>query len=198
MEDVPVDERNDILDASKPYTLTKLEKPKFLWRLWMQKFPDGYCSNIGNCIKMKDFKILGLKSHDHHVLMQQLLSVAVKGLLPAGREAKLCGPVHYRWMYPFERYMKVLKGYVKNRAAPEGSIAENYLVDECVWFCGRYMKHSSVFSRKRKRNDVVEDDTIIEGSTLLKGRSVQLTDEMHKAVHLCVLNNSQEVVPYIK
>ncbi|KAL6199786.1 hypothetical protein ACLB2K_029569 [Fragaria x ananassa] len=80
MEDVLVEERNDILDASEPYTLTKLEKPKFLWRLWMQKFPNGYCSNIGNCIKMKDCKILGLKSHDHHVLMQHLLSVDVKGL----------------------------------------------------------------------------------------------------------------------
>ena len=94
--------------------------------------------------------------------------------------------------------MKVLKGYVRNRAAPEGSITENYLADECVRFCGRYMKHSSMFSRKWKRNDVVKDDIIIEGSTLLKGRFVQLTDEMHKAVHLCVLNNSQEVVPYIE
>ncbi|XP_004298271.1 PREDICTED: uncharacterized protein LOC101300907 [Fragaria vesca subsp. vesca] len=115
-----------------------------------------------------------------------------------GREAKLCGPVHYRWMYPFERYMKVLKGYVRNRAAPEGSISENYLADECVRFCGRYMKNSSVFSSKRKRNDRVENDTIIEGSTLLKGRSLQLTDEIHKAVHLCVLINSQETEPYIE
>ena len=28
------------------------------------------------------------------------------------REIELCGPVHLRWMYPFERYMKVLKNYV--------------------------------------------------------------------------------------
>ena len=83
--------------------------------------------------------------------------------------------------------MKVLKGYVRNSAAPEGSIVENYLADECVRFCGRYMKNSTHFTSKRKRNDVVENDTIIEGSTLLKGRSLQLTDEMHKAVHLCVL-----------
>lgn len=94
--------------------------------------------------------------------------------------------------------MKVLKGYVRNRAAPEGSIAENYLADECVRFCGRYMKNSSLFSSKRKRNDRVENDTIIEGSTLLKGRSLQLTDEIHKAVHLCVLINSQETEPYIE
>jgi hypothetical protein len=27
-------------------------------------------------------------------------------------EAILGGPVYYRWMYPFERYMKKLKNYV--------------------------------------------------------------------------------------
>lgn len=31
------------------------------------------------------------------------------------REVKLCGPVYLRWMYPFERDMKKLKGYVRNR-----------------------------------------------------------------------------------
>lgn len=73
MEDVPEEAREDKLDSSGPYTFTKSEKAKFLWRLWMQRFPDGYCSNIANCIKIKESKILGLKSHDHHVLMQQLL-----------------------------------------------------------------------------------------------------------------------------
>ncbi|XP_042387612.1 uncharacterized protein LOC121979689 [Zingiber officinale] len=28
------------------------------------------------------------------------------------REVQLCGPVYFRWMYPFERCMKVLKSYV--------------------------------------------------------------------------------------
>ena len=30
------------------------------------------------------------------------------------REVRLCGLVYLRWMYPVERYMKILKGYVKN------------------------------------------------------------------------------------
>ena len=37
------------------------------------------------------------------------------------REVRLCGPMYMRWLYPFERYMKVLKGYVRNRNRPEGS-----------------------------------------------------------------------------
>ncbi|KAI5313160.1 hypothetical protein L3X38_042334 [Prunus dulcis] len=40
------------------------------------------------------------------------------------KEVRLCGPVYFRWMYPFERYMKVLKGYVHNRTHPEGCIIE--------------------------------------------------------------------------
>ena len=111
---------------------------------------------------MKEQKITGLKSNDCHILIQQLLPVVLRGILPEGprkaiihlcaffkelcsrvldrnilekleeevvetlcmlerffppsffdimvhltihlgREARLCGPVRYRWMYPIER-----------------------------------------------------------------------------------------------
>ncbi|KAL6323849.1 hypothetical protein AAG906_005845 [Vitis piasezkii] len=39
-------------------------------------------------------------------------------------EAKVTGPVQYRWMYPIERYLRTLKSYVRNKSRPEGSIAE--------------------------------------------------------------------------
>ncbi|RYR15719.1 hypothetical protein Ahy_B04g072635 [Arachis hypogaea] len=42
-------------------------------------------------------------------------------------------------MYPIERYLGRLKQYVRNRAAPEGSIAEGYLSDEILTFCSRYL-----------------------------------------------------------
>ncbi|KAL6213505.1 hypothetical protein ACLB2K_012952 [Fragaria x ananassa] len=51
------------------------------------------------------------------------------------REVTLCGPVFFRWMYPFERYMKVFKGWVRSRRHPEGCIAESYVVEEAVEFC---------------------------------------------------------------
>ena len=34
------------------------------------------------------------------------------------RDVRLCGPVYMRWMYLFERYMRVLKGYVRNCTRP--------------------------------------------------------------------------------
>ncbi|XP_072076439.1 uncharacterized protein [Arachis hypogaea] len=54
-------------------------------------------------------------------------------------EARLGGPMHYRWMYPIERYLCRLKQYMRNRAQPEGSIAEGYLSKEILTFCSRYL-----------------------------------------------------------
>ena len=50
------------------------------------------------------------------------------------KEAMLRGPVHYGWMYPVERRLLTCKRSVRNTARPEGSIAEAYVVDECLTF----------------------------------------------------------------
>jgi len=145
------------------FWLSKDEKKRFCKRLARFRGPDGYCTNISNCVSVDPPVIGGLKSHDHHVLLQNLLPVALRGLLPKGprvaisrlchyfnrlcqrvidpeklisleselvetmchmeryfppslfdimfhlpihlaREARLGGPVHFRWMYSFERY----------------------------------------------------------------------------------------------
>ncbi|CAN1180949.1 hypothetical protein LINPERHAP2_LOCUS35056 [Linum perenne] len=46
------------------------------------KVPDGYAANISRCVNLKDRKISALKSHDSHILMQQILPVAIRRLLP--------------------------------------------------------------------------------------------------------------------
>ena len=40
-------------------------------------------------------------------------------------EISILGPVFLHNMFPFERFMGVLKKYVRNRARPEGSIARS-------------------------------------------------------------------------
>ena len=52
---------------------------------WISKdveFPDGYASNLRNCVDRNEGKFTGLKSHDCHVMMQRLLPFAFKELLP--------------------------------------------------------------------------------------------------------------------
>ncbi|XP_012837860.1 PREDICTED: uncharacterized protein LOC105958391 [Erythranthe guttata] len=68
------------------------------------------------------------------------------------QEAKIGGPVQYRWMYPIERYLSTLKGMVRNRARPEGSIAEAYVVKECLSFCSLYLHGIETKYNREERN----------------------------------------------
>ncbi|XP_057246774.1 uncharacterized protein LOC104900417 [Beta vulgaris subsp. vulgaris] len=67
-------------------------------------------------------------------------------------ELILGGPVHFRWMYPGERYLHKLKLYVLNKARPEGSIAEGYIVDECMTLCSRYLDDVETKFNRLERN----------------------------------------------
>lgn len=66
------------------YTLTKQKKKKSKFCLVLKsiKVPTGYSLNIRNLVSKKDYKLQGLKSYDCHVLMQQLLPITVRCLLP--------------------------------------------------------------------------------------------------------------------
>ncbi|KAH7837023.1 hypothetical protein Vadar_008640 [Vaccinium darrowii] len=197
------------------YTLSREEKKAFCRTLSELKVPDGYSSNFRSKISMEELKLYGLKSHDCHVLMQQLLPVALRFVLPKEvryaimrlcfffnaicskvvdvpklekiqadlvitlcllekyfppsffdimvhltvhlvREVRLCGPVHFRWMYQFERYMKVLKGYVRNRNRPEGCIAESHIAEEAVEFCSEYLTWVDSIGIPVHRNMILE------------------------------------------
>ena len=73
-------------------------------------------------------------------------------------EVRLCGPVWFRWMYPFERYMKVLKSYVKKGSNVEGCIAECYIAEEALEYCVEYLKDVSAVGVPRNTNNQCSDD----------------------------------------
>ncbi len=54
-------------------------------------------------------------------------------------EIVIAGLVHCRWMYWLERYMAILKGYVRNRAQVEGSMAIGHLVAESMFYCSNIL-----------------------------------------------------------
>ena len=64
------------------YVLTDEEFEKFATCIESLKTPSGYSSDLGKCIRKKNFG--GLKSHDYHVFMQQVLPLALRGLMKPG------------------------------------------------------------------------------------------------------------------
>ena len=50
-------------------------------------------------------------------------------------EINVLGPVFLHNMFPFERFMGVLKKYVHNRARPEGSTSKGHETEEVNEFC---------------------------------------------------------------
>jgi hypothetical protein len=51
------------------------------------------------------------------------------------KKITILGPVLLHNMWPFDRFMLVLKKYVLNRARPEGSITKGYVTKEVIEFC---------------------------------------------------------------
>jgi len=185
------------------YTLCRQEKVVLCKFLHGVKVPEGYSSNIMNLVSTKECKLKGVNSHDCHVLMEHLLPIGIRSILPPKvretisklclffraicskvidpgklpalqrqiimtvcelemyfppsffdilihlmihlvRETQLCGPAYMRWMYPVERYMKILKGYVKCPSRLEGCIVERYIVEEAIDFCSKYLNVNTV------------------------------------------------------
>ena len=54
-----------------------------------------------------------------------------------------------------------LKGYVRNRARPEGCIVECYLADECMAFCNDFIKQKVDIYHRGCRNEEFSNDIII-------------------------------------
>jgi hypothetical protein len=48
---------------------------------WMKglKFPDGYAAGLRRSVNMTTWKLIGLKSHDYHIIMERLLPVLFRG-----------------------------------------------------------------------------------------------------------------------
>ncbi|XP_074278478.1 uncharacterized protein LOC141602067 [Silene latifolia] len=193
-----------------------------------------------------------LKSHDCHTLMQQLLPVALRGVLPTPvrgaiirlcyffnaifskvvdsdtlnslqrdvittmcqlemffppsffdimqhlivhlvREIKICGPVFLRNMYPFERYMKPLAGYVRNQNRPEGCMIQGYVAEEALDFANDYMSDVESIGLPTSRHE-----GRIEGQGTLGRNVVTVNPETLAQAHFYILQHMVDVHPYLE
>ncbi|GJQ92772.1 putative transposon, En/Spm-like protein [Tanacetum coccineum] len=172
------------------YTLTNAKKDIFCETLHNIKVPEGYCSNFSSLLNLKDRKLIGLKSHDYHMLMQDFLPIAILLIMhPPTRYAII------RWMYPFERCMKVIKGHVRNRNKPEGCIAEETIEEETIEFFSEYHKSVETISIPPDKHETYENE---EGKPLSAGKSSEVYAQLFQKAHLYVIHNTDEIVPYIE
>ncbi|KAK1551541.1 hypothetical protein QYE76_027024 [Lolium multiflorum] len=180
------------------FTTSPEELEQFFRCLLGVKVPHGYSGNISRYLDVAKKRFTGMKSHDCHVLMTQILPVAIRGimdehvrdtlfglcnffdvitrksigvrqlkmlqdeivvilceleiyfppafcdicvhlLLHVVEDIKQLGPTFLHNMMPFERQNGVMKGYVRNRARPDASMAKGFLTYECISFCQNYL-----------------------------------------------------------
>jgi hypothetical protein len=117
-------------------------------------------------------------------------------------EAILGGPVHMRWMYPFERYMKKLKSYVRKKIMSR-RLAEGYIADEALTFCFMYLEGIQTKFNRHNRNT----DVGIPKSQLLvftsqcrpmpKKKIISLCEDARNSLGWFVLNNCDQIKDYI-
>ena len=101
-----------------------------------------------------------------------------------------------------------MKQYVRNKARPEGSIAEAYVINESLNFCSMYLRGIATrFNRGDRNNDDINDEEINNCGLSIFSQHIrwlggvgfrQLTpDELEKS-HWYILNNCDEVEPYLQ
>ena len=109
-------------------------------------------------------------------------------------ELDLYGPVSAHWMYPLERYMKLLKDHVWTYYRPEASMALGYIKDETMGFLTEYMgEFEHVKSRVWKAHE--EEETI---AVVLEGAATRLhiTRNVRDVAHEYVLQNTLLMAPW--
>nr|GEZ19277.1 hypothetical protein [Tanacetum cinerariifolium] len=199
------------LKPQAAYSFTPENRKKFCQFIKGVKLPDGFRSCFKNKVTDNDTNIMGLKSHDCHIMMQRLLSYGLWQYLPdkiAKPIIELCslfkqicsatlmeddilkaqikvvdilcdleliypsalfdimihlviylplealegGPICPRWMFTFERYIKKLKGYVRNKVKPKGLTGEGYVAEEALTFSSHYFRDVTTKFNRPDRN----------------------------------------------
>ena len=168
----------------------------------MQLFPAHLCKDS----KLKDLQKLEVNialilCKLECIFPPAFFDIMVHLMIHLPKEALLGGPVHYRWMYRYECYIEKLKNYVRNRARPEGSIAEGYVIDEALTFCSMYLQGiETKFNRPERNEDPIQNGPM--PSLLVfqsccrpigKKNIVHLNDHLRKKTHWYILNNCPEI-----
>ena len=227
-----------------PYALRPNDRSRFIDLIASTKVPTGYAGQLGKHIGQK--RLGGLKSHDFHVLIQQIIPASIRRFLHPGardvvikmgnvfkrvwakvidrdeleeletytaetlclleiwfppgffnpmthliihlvKELRVFGPVQSRCCYGVERYLYILKQYVRNRHQPEASMASGYLADESLGFVTDYTNLSPYIKQRMwdMEEDVKNYGESLEGAI----KNIRLTNRDRLDIHKDILWN---------
>lgn len=79
---IPVEDGGKTYYPRAPYVLSPDQKNKLLQFFRDLNVPDSFSSNISCCVNLKERKLSGLKSHDCYVILNDILPLALQGLVP--------------------------------------------------------------------------------------------------------------------
>ncbi|MGN5995560.1 DUF4218 domain-containing protein, partial [Corynebacterium striatum] len=110
-------------------------------------------------------------------------------------EALCGGPVHMRWMYPIERYLGMLKQFLRNRARPEGSIAEAYVLEEALTFVARYLEDKKTVDEVQVRElSIFRSENYVPYGMM---KPIVSDDDQKEKAEWYIFTNCPEIDPYL-
>ncbi|KAK1404658.1 hypothetical protein POM88_004263 [Heracleum sosnowskyi] len=195
--------------GKKPYlppaahTLSRKEKKVLLQALHSVKVPEGYSSNINNLVDLNDMKLKGLKSHDFHVIMENLLPIAIRSILPE-KKVVVSTTTIVETLYEVEMYfppsffdimvhLTIHLIYETRMCGPaQGCIAERYLIEETIEFWSEFIPNVDAIGLPIDRHA-----GRIDGEGVTGGQQVEIDSSQWHQVHLCVLHNTIDGVPFV-
>jgi hypothetical protein len=110
------------------------------------------------------------------------------------KEINILDPVFLHNMFPFERFMGVLKKYIHQRSRPEGSITKGYGTEEVIEFCVEFIPELDPIGVPKSRHE----GRLSGKGTIGKKTYIGMGDDYFNKAHYTVLQNSSVVEPYVR
>jgi hypothetical protein len=104
------------------------------------------------------------------------------------------GPLYMHYMYPYERHMVVMMGYVHNRAHPEGSMIEGYTTEDVIKCHADYIKDGKPIGVPISRHHGRLSRKGIKGAKSI----IDATYERVREAHFSIMHQSAVMRPYVE
>lgn len=117
-----------------------------------------------------------------------ILTIQVHLMVHVVDEVAIAGVVNSRWMFFLERFMKTLKSFVRQRARPEGSMAEGWLVQESLVYISEFLGKKEDSLPLLWQN--IEDKRMVGDVPQGKGKQCKMDSSLEEKINrFCMLNH---------